>query len=49
MNPSWITGKMPKDQYKHEHPLHFDEAVKDEEDYIKRELKTIKGLKEEKS
>lgn len=20
MNPSWITGKMPKDQYQHEHP-----------------------------
>jgi hypothetical protein len=20
MNPSWLTGKMPADQHKHEHP-----------------------------
>jgi hypothetical protein len=20
MNPSWLTGKMPVDQYRHEHP-----------------------------
>lgn len=27
MNPSWLTGKMPEEMYRREHPKHFDEAV----------------------
>lgn len=47
MNPSWITGKMPKDMYKHEHPLHLDEAIKDEEKQIKKELRSITSIKDD--
>jgi len=46
MNPSWLTGKMPKEQYEHEHPLHLDEAIKEEEKSIKKELKSISKVKE---
>ena len=47
MNPSWITGKMPKDMYKHEHPLHLDEAIEDEEKQIKKELRSISSIKDD--
>lgn len=47
MNPSWLTGKMPKEQYKHEHPLHLDDAIKEEEKHIKKELKSISVSKDE--
>ncbi len=41
MNTSWITGKMPEDMYKREHPLHLDEAKKDEGKKIKKELDSL--------
>jgi hypothetical protein len=49
MNPSWLTGKMPKEQYEHEHPLHLEEAIKEEEKYVKKELKSISKAKEDTS
>jgi formate dehydrogenase gamma subunit len=27
MNPSWLTGKMPEDMYRREHPEHLDQAI----------------------
>ena len=38
MNPSWITGKMPEDMYKHEHPLHLEEAKNDETASIRKTM-----------
>ncbi|RLD27219.1 MAG: hypothetical protein DRI70_04735, partial [Bacteroidetes bacterium] len=38
MNPSWITGKMPEDMYRHEHPLHLEEAKNDEKASIRKTL-----------
>ena len=26
MNPSWLTGRMPEEMYRHEHPEHLEEA-----------------------
>jgi formate dehydrogenase gamma subunit len=38
MNPSWITGKMPEDMYRHEHPRHIDEAKQETEELLRAEL-----------
>jgi len=38
MNPSWITGTMPEEMYEHEHPGHLEEARRDEEEHLKRQL-----------
>jgi cytochrome b subunit of formate dehydrogenase len=34
MNPSWITGTMPEEMYRHEHPEHLDEARRDTEEML---------------
>jgi len=41
MNTSWITGKMPEDMYKYEHPLHLDEAKKEEKELLKKEMDSL--------
>ena len=46
MNTSWITGKMPEDMYKREHPLHLDEAKKEEGEQIKKEMDSLSITKE---
>ncbi len=38
MNPSWITGTMPEDMYEHEHPGHLEEARRDTEEAIERQV-----------
>ncbi len=45
MNPSWITGKMPEDMYRHEHPDYLDEAKKEEEAILKKELDALSNTK----
>jgi formate dehydrogenase gamma subunit len=41
MNPSWLTGMMPEKMYRHEHPDHFEQARKDTEEHIKKEMEII--------
>jgi len=41
MNPSWLTGNMPEEMYKEEFPLHYEEAKKDTQDYINRQIKRM--------
>lgn len=41
MNPSWLTGKMPEEMYKHEHPEHLEQAKKEEQELIKSELEKL--------
>jgi cytochrome b subunit of formate dehydrogenase len=42
MNPSWITGNMPDDMYEAEHPGHLEEARKDTEEALRRQLERIR-------
>ena len=41
MNTSWLTGKMPEDMYKREHPEHLEEAKKEEKDLLKKEMESL--------
>jgi cytochrome b subunit of formate dehydrogenase len=41
MNPSWITGTMPEEMYEHEHPGHLEEARKETEAAIERQLERM--------
>ncbi|MEE8479072.1 MAG: cytochrome b/b6 domain-containing protein, partial [Candidatus Neomarinimicrobiota bacterium] len=41
MNTSWLTGKMPEDMYKQEHPEHLEEAKKEEKELIRKEMDTL--------
>ncbi len=38
MNPSWLTGTMPEEMYRHEHPDHLEEAKRESEEWVRREL-----------
>jgi len=42
MNPSWITGTMPEDMYEHEHPGHLEEARRDTEEAIERQVERMR-------
>jgi cytochrome b subunit of formate dehydrogenase len=42
MNPSWITGTMPEDMYEHEHPGHLEEARRDTEAAIERQVERMR-------
>jgi len=41
MNPSWLTGMMPEKMYRHEHPEHFEQAKKETEEQIKKEMEIL--------
>ncbi len=41
MNPSWITGNMPEEMYRHEHPAYIEEEKREMEQRIKDELKKM--------
>ena len=41
MNPSWITGTMPEDMYRHEHPGHLDEARRETNKLVKQQLEKL--------
>jgi len=47
MNPSWITGQMPDDMYELEHPGHLEEARRDTEEAIKRQLERVRRRNDE--
>jgi cytochrome b subunit of formate dehydrogenase len=42
MNPSWITGTMPEQMYEHEHPGHLEQARRDTEEAIERQLERMR-------
>jgi len=42
MNPSWLTGTMPEKMYKHEHPAHADEARRETDELIRKEIEALK-------
>jgi len=41
MNPSWITGTMPEEMYRHEHPGQIDEARRDTEEMIRHQIDRV--------
>jgi len=41
MNPSWLTGTIPEEMYRHEHPEHLEEARRDTESFVKREIERV--------
>jgi len=41
MNPSWITGMMPEDMYRHEHPGHLEKAQQDTEEMLTRQSERV--------
>jgi formate dehydrogenase gamma subunit len=41
MNPSWLTGMMPEKMYRHEHPEHFEQAKRETEEHIKKEMELL--------
>lgn len=43
MNPSWLTGRMPETMYRHEHPEHIDEARKETEELVRKQLDGLAG------
>ena len=42
MNPSWITGHIPDDMYVKEHPGHLEEARRETEETLKRQLERVR-------
>lgn len=47
MNTAWLTGKMPEDMYKREHPEHLEEAKKEERDLLKKEMDSLSISKDD--
>jgi cytochrome b subunit of formate dehydrogenase len=41
MNPSWLTGTMPEEMYADEFPGHFEEARKDTEAMIRKQIERV--------
>jgi len=41
MNPSWLTGRMPEEMYRHEHPGHIEEAKRETEAMIRDEIERL--------
>jgi cytochrome b subunit of formate dehydrogenase len=42
MNPSWLTGTVPEYMYEHEHPGHLEEAKRDYEEAIARQMERMR-------
>jgi len=42
MNPSWLTGMMPEEMYRHEHPQHLDEARQETEAFLQRQEERVR-------
>jgi formate dehydrogenase gamma subunit len=41
MNPSWLTGKMPENMYRHEHPDHYEAAKRETEEHVRARLEML--------
>jgi len=42
MNPSWLTGTMPEEMYEHEHPGHLEEARRETEEALERQIARVR-------
>jgi cytochrome b subunit of formate dehydrogenase len=47
MNPSWITGHIPDEMYELEHPGHLEEARRETEEALKRQLERVRRRNDE--
>ncbi len=43
MNPSWLTGTMPESMYKHEHPEHAEEARRETDQHIRKQIASLEA------
>ena len=43
MNPSWLTGTMPEEMYRREHPGHLEEAKRDTQEMIRQHIARVAG------
>jgi len=43
MNPIWLTGHMPEEMYRHEHPEHLAQARRETEELIRKELEQLQA------
>jgi len=41
MNPSWITGAMPEQMYRHEHPEHLEQAKRESAEYLRGRMRRL--------
>ncbi len=41
MNPSWLTGTMPDEMYRHEHPEHYEAAREETAETLRREVERL--------
>jgi cytochrome b subunit of formate dehydrogenase len=46
MNPSWITGNIPDEMYEKEHPGHLEDARRETEEAIQRQLERVRRREE---
>ena len=46
MNPCWITGTMPEEMYKHEHPGHLEEARRETDEGLERQIERVRRRQE---
>ncbi|MFV2071912.1 MAG: cytochrome b/b6 domain-containing protein [Thermoanaerobaculales bacterium] len=46
MNPSWITGTMPEEMYEHEHPGHLEEARRETDEALERQIERVRRRRE---
>jgi cytochrome b subunit of formate dehydrogenase len=44
MNPSWLTGRMPEAMYRHEHPEHIEEAIRETKEMIRKQVNDLTGV-----
>ena len=47
MNPSWLNGMMPEEMYRHEHPEHFEDAKRETEEHVRREMERLSGAEDD--
>ena len=41
MNPSWLTGTMPEEMYRHEHPGHLEQARRDTAEMLRKRAEKV--------
>jgi len=42
MNPAWLTGTMPEELYEHEHPGHLEEARRETDRFLERQMAKVR-------
>jgi cytochrome b subunit of formate dehydrogenase len=47
MNPSWLSGTMPETMYAHEHPEHLEDARRETEERVRKQLEHLQPDEDE--